>query len=64
MGFVLPVWDPGNCVRIDIYGLDGSAENDALSGIEKEIQEEYQSVETLLKDVLRFKAHVVDRTAS
>ena len=64
VGFVLPVWDPGNCVRIDIYGLDGSAENDALSGIEKEIQEEYQSVETLLKDVLRFKAHVVDRTAS
>lgn len=64
VGFVLPVWDPGDCVRIDIYGLDGNAENDTLPEIEKEIQAEYQSVEKLLKDVLRFKAHVVGRTAS
>ncbi|WP_198004537.1 hypothetical protein [Pyramidobacter piscolens] len=64
VGFVLPVWDPGDCVRIDIYGLDGNAENGTLPEIEKEIQAEYQSVEKLLRDVLRFKAHVVGRTAS
>lgn len=64
VGFVLPVWDSGDCVRIDIYGLDGNAENGTLPEIEKDIRKEYRSVEKLLKDVLRFKAHVVERTGS